>query len=280
MSEPVVPLRPLGVGDLFDGAIRIFRQRFRVLFVIAAVALLPSAVIGAAVQLLASRLAERGEMTDLALVFMTVLLSVPVSLAAFDVSLGAQLHMISEGRFGRRATIGQAVREALRHFWPLLGVQLVYGLAVALLFVTVIGIPFAIYFAVAWGFAFHAIMFEGAGVFAALSRSRDLVRGHWWRTVGVTLLFLLLVVIVASLLFAVLGALIAFLAAAQGPAALQSPLYVIASSILNLLSSAITTPLTYCAWVLYYYDLRVRKEGLDLAVRAGELAPAPPLAEG
>jgi hypothetical protein len=273
----VVPLRPLGVGDLFDGAIRIFRQRFRALFVIAAVALAPSAIIGAAVQLLASRLAERGEPSDLALVLLSLLLSVPVSLAAFDISLGAQLHVISEGRFGRDATIGEAVREALRRFWPLLGVQLVYGLAVTLMLVTVIGIPFAVYFAVAWGFAFHAVMFEGTGVFAALGRSRELVRGYWWRTLGVALLFLLLVVIVASLLFAALGALIAVLAAAQGPAALQSPLYVIASSILNLLSSAITTPLTYCAWVLYYYDLRVRKEGLDLAVRAEELAPAPPL---
>jgi fumarate reductase subunit C len=283
MSQLGVPLRPLGLGDLFDGAVRIFRQQFGLLFGMSVLALTPIAVIGAAVQLLAAALARTAGPATAVLLFVPLLLSVPIYFAAFDVSFGAQVYAVSQARFGRRTTMGEAFRHALRHFWPMLGVQLVYLIALGLMFVTFIGIPFALYFAIAWGFVFHAVLLEDAGVFAAFGRSRQLVRGYWWRTLGFTLLFMLFILVVSlGVLFvlSLIGFAIGFLATASGggSGALESPVYIVLSTVLNLLGSAITTPLTYCAWVLYYYDLRVRKEGLDLAVRAEELAPtAPPV---
>ncbi|HEV8638043.1 MAG TPA: glycerophosphoryl diester phosphodiesterase membrane domain-containing protein [Chloroflexota bacterium] len=282
MSQLGVPLRPLGLGDLFDGAIRIFRERFGLLFGLSVLAFAPIAVIGVALQALGNELARRAgdafEAADLARVLVPALASVPLYFVAFDVSFGAQVHAISQARFGRRATMGQGFRHALKHFWSLLGTQLLYLVAITLMMITVIGIPFAIYFAVVWAFAFHAVLLEDAGVFRAFGRSRELVRGHWWRTLGIALLFLLFIWVVSIVLLVPLGALVGFVTLTQGPEGLQSPLYIVGSTVLNLLGSAITTPLTYCAWVLYYYDLRIRKEVLDLELRARELASAPPVA--
>ncbi|HSD23146.1 MAG TPA: hypothetical protein VLB79_02340 [Solirubrobacterales bacterium] len=64
-------------------------------------------------------------------------------------------------------------------------------LAVALLYVmvfTVIGIPFAAYFYVAWQLIQQVIMFENRSIRDAFRRSHELVRGHWWLTIRVVAL--------------------------------------------------------------------------------------------
>jgi hypothetical protein len=279
-----VPLRPLGLGDLFDGAIRLFRQLFPLLFGLSVLAFAPIALLGIALQVLGGQLARNSSLgasiaaADLVLLLVPITAAVPIYFVFFDLSFGAQVYAISEARFGRRTTMGRSFRHALSRFWPLLGTQLLYSIAIGLMAITVLGMPFAIYFAVAWAFAWHAVLLEEAGVFRAFGRSRELVRGSWWRTVGIALLFLLFIWVVSLILTIPLGLLAGLFALTAGTDALQSPLYIVVSTILNVLASAITTPLTYCAWVLYYYDLRIRKEGLDLAVRADELAPAPPVA--
>jgi hypothetical protein len=53
---------------------------------------------------------------------------------------------------------------------------------VGLLFVSVVGIPFGIRQLVRYQLAPQAVMLEGADGASALSRSRALVHGRWWRT--------------------------------------------------------------------------------------------------
>jgi hypothetical protein len=281
MAQLIVPLRPLEIGDLFDGAIRIFRQHFGRLLVLTLLAYVPIGIIGAFVGVFVNEAVRAGREDVLPAVVLATLGGMPLYILAGDISFGATFVLIAEARFGRYITVGESFRRALRRFWRLLGLQLLVGLALSLMFVTIIGIPFAIYFGVVWSFAAHALLLEDVGVMRALGRSRELVRGFWWRTVGIALLFVLFITAVGFVIGLPLGALIALLALTD-PDALQSSWYTVVSTLLNIVSSALTVPLMYSAWVLYYYDLRVRKEGLDLAVRADELAPvvSPPPAAG
>ena len=53
---------------------------------------------------------------------------------------------------------------------------------IVVLYLTVIGIPWAIHRLIRYQFAAQAVMLEGSGGTSALRRSSDLVRGRWWHT--------------------------------------------------------------------------------------------------
>jgi hypothetical protein len=121
----------------------------------------------------------------------------------------------------------------------------------------VIAVVGVIYVSVRWTAATPAVIVEKLGPVEALRRSWALIQNNWWRTVGLTLLLSLL------------GA-----AIAQGPAFLAGIFTVLLTKNLvwqQIISGGITTiinliylPIQLIAITLYYFDLRVRKEGYDL----------------
>jgi hypothetical protein len=82
----------------------------------------------------------------------------------------------------------QSLRVALSRLGSLLGAASMAGLAVIGMSITIVGIPFAIYFGIRWSFAAQAIVLEGCGARASLARSSELVRGNWWRVLGTSTL--------------------------------------------------------------------------------------------
>jgi hypothetical protein len=104
-----------------------------------------------------------------------------------------------------------------------------------------------------------------------MGRSWRLVEGRWWRTFLV--LFLMFIVF-----YVVSLALRAFLA--LGQALLQ----IVVSQLVVLWISGVTAaivdslvfPVLQIAIVLIYFDLRVRKEGLDLFQQAQRISPPLP----
>ena len=108
----------------------------------------------------------------------------------------------------------RSIRAAFNRVLPVLGVILLSLLAIVALAITIIGIPFAIYFGVRWIFLIQVVMLERTAVLPAFSRSSDLVRGQWWRVFGSLLLmglFSMLLVIVVLIFFGVLSAILAAL---------------------------------------------------------------------
>src|SRR5438132_1468956 len=102
---------------------------------------------------------------------------------------------------------------------------------------------------------------------AAMRRSWELVRGRWWRTFLV-LLLMLIVWYVARL------ALDAFLQLGQFLLAIVLSPFIIAGVTLASaeLVSALVSPVLQILIVLIYFDLRVRREALDLFQMAYRLA--------
>ena len=118
-----------------------------------------------------------------------------------------------------------------------------------------------LYLSARWLVAEVALMADGTGPLESLRRSWNLSRDFVLRTVG----YLILLSIVMGLVGGLVGALVYFAVAAVAPAVDQSWNSGLNSAVSNLLS-IITTPFYVSAIVLYYFDLRMRKERYDFEV--------------
>jgi hypothetical protein len=113
----------------------------------------------------------------------------PIGFAFVSGAVVAFMRQLAEGEELGLVASYRAIYERL---WRVVGGQLLATVLVTLMIFTIIGIPFGIYFYIAWQFVQQEILFEDCSVREALKRSNALVRGHWWRTVVVTgILFLL-----------------------------------------------------------------------------------------
>ena len=115
-----------------------------------------------------------------------------------------------------------------------------------------------LYLSARWLVAEVALMAEGTGPLESLRRSWNLSRDYVLRTAG----YLILLSIVMGLFGALIGALVEFAVAAVVPAVDQSWKTGLNYAVWKLLS-IITTPFYVSAIVVYYFDLRVRRERYD-----------------
>ncbi len=90
-----------------------------------------------------------------------------------------------------------------------------------------------------------------------MMRSRELVKGYWWRTFGILILLNILISVLAS---------VAALPLALAGWGLSGDLNILqaVNNIVKLLMSFLLYPLSLIATTLLYYDLRIRKEHLDI----------------
>lgn len=313
----VVPLRPLGLGELLDGAVRTMRHNPRVMFGLSALVmglavLISTGLLLAGLPQALNSLDAAGEFdrSDLAgLVSAGVVgLVVPavVQLLALSVLNGVLILAVSEAVIDRRPTAGDVLRRAgwrgagrlvlLTLLTGLIGFALLLVVAapVALLYLaavpagvvaTLLAVPLvaagALYLMVAFAFAAPALLLEHLGVAASLRRSWRLGRGSRWRVLGIVLLTGVIGAVTSSLLqlpFSVVGALVqvAVGSSGDGAAGTLTLAAVVGYAVQNLgavLSAAIVSPFSAAVVCLLYVDLRIRREGLDVALaRAAEPA--------
>jgi hypothetical protein len=285
VTQEAPALRPMTVSDLFDETVKLYRRNFGQLIALAAFLMTPFLVLflGAGVAGLGSVVARPGQTPSTAVIvaFLGAFgLAFLVGLVIYPIGMAALIHAVSEARFGRRLGVGEALRRGTHRYWALTALMFVHFSALALMWITVLGIPFTIYFSVAWAFGYMALLLEGTGVFGSLSRSRALVRGMWWRTFGIAMLFLLFQWVVSFIITFPVSFVVGFLGVLLSGPGVAQPAVAVLNALSQMLGSVLPLPILYIGWVLYYYDLRVRKEGLDLELRAQQLqatTPPPPL---
>jgi hypothetical protein len=95
-------------------------------------------------------------------------------------ALGARLE-------GRQGGPRDAVRGLIRHLRPLVGAQLRVTLGLALLCLSLVGIPLAVKKAVDWTFTPYEVTVRNRSGRGSLRSSTALVRGDWWNTAGFTI---------------------------------------------------------------------------------------------
>ena len=63
----------------------------------------------------------------------------------------------------------------------------------SLMAITIVGIPFAVYFGLRWYFMLQVSLLEDASPAEALRGSSELVAGNWWRVLGISIVLSLIV---------------------------------------------------------------------------------------
>lgn len=247
-------LGPRGLGDILGETFGIYGRNFLRLIAIVAIVMVTVEVIQyilVSVLVLPS-ITPGGQIEPLApfmvwgaisIGFVIVLV---VLIVAYPLMEGALIHAVSEQSLGQTIGIGRAYRFAWRRLGAMIGAMFLSGLALLGMSITIIGIPFAIYFGVRWTFIWQAALLEGVGARAALSRSSDVVRGNWWRVLGIMFVVGIIVWVISFVLgfIPIVG---------------------------DIIGTILTTPIAIIGATLLYYDLRVRKEGYSLQTLAEEL---------
>ncbi len=269
-------LRPLGVGEILDVAIKIYRSRFGVLVKAVSIVLGPVFVLAALIRLSIPsgenlfETTQPGATPDFeagdvwAFVAGTVLISILTFIAA-QVATGACFKAVGGAYFDEQPDWRESLRFARARLGSLLWLSLVLVLFLIPAFLACI-VP-GVYLYVAWGVATPVLLLEDVRGRRALKRSRALVTGRWWPTVAV----LVLVAVLTGIVQAVFLGLLAGVVSASGNEIAQA----VADAVGQTASSALTTPLSAAVLTVLYFDLRVRKEGFDLELLAGRLGVEP-----
>ncbi|QGZ49221.1 hypothetical protein GPZ77_13270 [Streptomyces sp. QHH-9511] len=299
----VIPLRPLGVGEILDGAVTTLRTYWRTVLTISVTV----AVISQVAELLAQRYlvpappklnpdATPAEKLDHAMdsmqssliglgpAFLIMLMATLVSAALLTV-------VISRAVLGRPVSVGAAWQEARPRLLQLLGLTLLLPLmSAAIMFVCMLpglllggsggaalagigglgGFVLVIWLMIRFSLASPALMLERQGIVQSMKRSAKLVQGSWWRIFGITLLTQLLIFLVAMII-AIPFATIGIAAEGDGFSGILSGsdpefgwTFLIITGIGGVITSAITYPISAGVTVLLYVDQRIRREALDL----------------
>lgn len=273
ISPAPLRLRPLEIGDILDETFRLYRRHFLLLAGVAVVFSLPLAALagygfGSLFGDLYNQAATGAppDVNNLTGLFVGVGLGYLVYIALVPLQYGAITFAVCESALGHPVTLWSTFRCALRRYLHVLG----FGILIVLMIIFFCLFPLWIWILVGWAAVLPAMFIENLGLGAAMSRSWQLVQGRWWRT----FLILFLVYILTSVVSAALGG---FLYLGQGLLSIVvSPyitftIYEAAIVVVN----ALIVPIFVISLVLIYFDLRVRKEGLDLFQMAGRMGPPP-----
>ncbi len=174
---------------------------------------------------------------------------------------GATVRVVSEAYLGRTPLFGDAMRFAGGRFGTIFGANFMSGFLTVLATLALV-IP-GIVVACGYSVAAQAAALEAGSSSEALRRSWNLTKGFKLKALalGVVSVCLILVVYLGA---GVLGGL---LAGVMG--GLDTVLALFAACV-----SLIIYPVISCVFTLFYYDLRVRKEGFDLEMLSRQLGIA------
>jgi hypothetical protein len=258
-SAPV--LRPLGVGEILDTALAVYRRHaFALWKIVAVVVALPAALNGALA--VAERQVRDSNGSSGSLLILLVLVQV-VTLVATFLATAAAYRLVADAYLGRAVDPGASMRFGLRRVGSVMWVSLLAGLGifVGLLLLVVPGV----YLAVAWSVAIPVLLGENLRGRAALRRSRALVRSRFWPCAGVLFLSFLL----AAIVTAVIALIVAAIASSSG----NDTVLFLDQGASSLIADTLVLPFQVAVTTVLYIDLRVRKEGFDIQLLTHSLEP-------
>ncbi|MGB3482515.1 MAG: hypothetical protein WBB07_09925 [Mycobacterium sp.] len=299
MQPGVIPLRPLTLGDIFNGAVRYIRANLKATLGLTAAVVIITQVIGLIMQV--GPLALMGNLdalyspgaSDAAMLSSAAGSGVATLMQAFAAVVLSGMLTVVVGRavFGSSITIGEAWSRIRDRILPLLGLALlellglvlIVGIIVAIITVlavavgagaaVIVGIPLGIggivglvYLATMLSFAPVSVVLERMPVIASIKRSFALIRNDFLRVFGIRALAGIVVWAVTMAIgmpFA-LGQLVA------GGDSTSAILFgAVSATVGVIIAQIITTPFTAGVVVLLYTDRRIRAEAFDLVLRTG-----------
>jgi hypothetical protein len=298
----VIPLRPLSLSDLFNGAVGYIRANPKATLGLTTVVVVITQLLALILQLgpivaMGGKVGtETGEEMSTPVLVGSILSGLTGAVATFlgGILLSGMLTVVvGRAVFGSKITVGEAWQRVRGRLLTLLGFSLLEILAVLVLvgvvagaiigitvagngtIAAIIGIPLVlgmiaalVYLYTVLSFAPVAVVLERKPIVASIRRSFELVRNHFWRVIGIKLLAALVASVVAgaiSVPFSIAGQVMLLGETSSGPIILATTLIAIGGAI----GQIITAPFTAGVVVLLYTDIRIRAEAFDLVLQTG-----------
>ena len=257
-----MPGKPETIGKTLDAGFRLYFKSFKyiILFAVifAIVGLLPSILYSptstwdAGVQSVDDTLALYG------IIFVTQMFN--------NIFVIAMVWRINSLTLGEPCDIGSAFSVGLRKFIPLIFLNILYTLAwvfgMLLLFVP------GVFLSVAFIYSGLTMITENRNPIDALSRSWDMVKNNWWRTMVIVSVAFMIYSILLSVLFLVFGIAVSM----SGPDSYIE--YAIYLEIVNAVIVMLVMPLMASIMLAGFNDLVLRREGGDIKDRIMEISQA------
>lgn len=265
-----LPLHPMSVGDVLDGAFKLLKANARTILLIVATIIVPVQFLSAFAVRDQVSMGLLNILSDPTLVdseanfavgnpAVTILTGV-VTLLTGPFIAGAVSRVVAASYVGEEMRPGPALRITARRFGALLVASvLVFAVEIVGLVLCIVPgmLAFALYTAVT-----PALMVEELGPVQAMRRSWRLMRPRMWPVLGIAVLARIMAGILGNLLggipsvaATVLGGSFAWLFIAIGA----------------ILSSLVSAPIVAIVATLLYFDGRIRHEGFDLQMMARDL---------
>jgi hypothetical protein len=303
LKPGVIPLRPLTLSDIFNGAVAYIRANPKATLGLTTVVVLTAEVVTLILQVgpMAAVTRGIGPLRDEQASSTTALLGSSVSGIAGGAATvlsgillsGMLTVVVGRAVFGARITIGETWAKVRGRLPALIGFTVLEALGTLLLIAVVVlviagadvgwgggvaflvGIPLVLgllagltYLGTMLSFAPPLIVLERLGVIPAISRSFALVHRGFWRVLGIRLLAGIVASIVAgavSIPFSVVGQVMLMSATSTSRTLIALVLVAVGSAI----GQIITAPFSAGVVVLLYTDRRIRSEAFDLVLQTG-----------
>jgi hypothetical protein len=308
LKPGVIPLRPLGLSEIFNGAVAYVRMNPKATLGLTTVIVVAAQVVALVLQAVTITVTGAlnpalgvppDEISTAALVGSS--LSGLAGAAATGLSMivlsGLLTVVVGRAVFGASITIGEAWQRVRGRLLALLGytaleaagaiilVAIVAGVITGIAILSngwaafFIGAPLVlalivglVYVVTMLTFVPTLIVLERRGVMPAITRSFALVKKDFWRVFGIQLLAVLVAGMIAgavSIPFSIGGQLLLVGSASTSGAIVALTLTAIGAAI----GQIITAPFTAGVVVLLYTDRRIRAEAFDLVLQSGAAAP-------
>ncbi|HEU5225896.1 MAG TPA: hypothetical protein VFV29_08850, partial [Actinomycetota bacterium] len=280
-------LRPMRVGETLDAAINLYRMHWKTFMAIVAIVSVPFVflqhlsytLIGTSTALTESPAPDANA---------GAIVGVTFAFAALDFLLvrpfltAGIVRAVAAAYLGEEPAVAPVYAFAAHHFASILWVLLLVVLAIGAVFVAAFGFSvmflavgatplimlvmlaaagFAVVLYIRWLFGPSVLVVEGLRGRAALTRSWRLSSKAFWKVAGTMVL--------GSILTSLIGGILAIV-----PSLLSTPLGSagwLLRAAGSSLAAVVTTPFITMVAVLLYFDQRIRKEGMDLAIMSREL---------
>lgn len=262
--------RPLTITEILDEAFSIYRRNFAVLFTLALPPLVLVEILSGFYEYQQAQMLYAGAEEILLLTFALAIVFM-VSLVGQDLATAAIVVAIRDYLRGKKPAAVDSIKAISARLFPLVGLVLLRGLIIAMgvFFCFIPGIILASLLLV----TVCVFVLEGKSVTASISRSWNLTSGDGFKAFGLLLMMALISMVISLGLEGAATFVTEYYYPSLGdPTSSVFAFGIVAKGVLQALGSAFVMPVYAAAVLLFYYEMRVRKEAYDVQVLAENLA--------
>lgn len=190
-------MEDIAFGDLFKETYSLFEDKWKVILGIALLfSFLPNFILGIITRIIFEPLTQEGMIPTFSSMFELFAQTIPFTIVAMLFSLLGTvsiLYILKMHNQNKEIGFSESVKGGSKYYWKVLLFSILITIFLSFLYLLLIipGIIFSTY----WTFSLLILFMEDAKIMESLKKSKQLVKGRWWRVFGYFLLLIIIVII-------------------------------------------------------------------------------------